>query len=84
MYGPIHLVNELSKYYKVIIFDNGGVGNTTWRINTFSVEQFSNDTVWLLDAMGIKKDSVLGFSMGSFVAQKLVLNHREKVSKLTL
>ena len=81
---PIHLLHELSNYYKVIIFDNRGVGNTTPGVKTFSVEQFANDTSGLLDALKINKAHVLGFSMGSFVAQKLVLNHPEKVDKLIL
>jgi len=81
---PIHFLQELSKLHKVIIFDNRGVGNTTLGVNQFSVEQFSNDTAGLLQALNIKKTDVLGFSMGSFVAQKLVLDHPEKISKMIL
>jgi pimeloyl-ACP methyl ester carboxylesterase len=81
---PIYLLNELSKYHKVIIFDNRGVGNATSGSNAFSVGQFSQDTAGLLNALGIQKAYVLGFSMGSFVAQKLVLDHPEKVVKLIL
>lgn len=81
---PNHFLQELSKQHKVIIFDNRGVGNTTSGINQFSVDQFSNDTVGLLKALDIKKADMLGFSMGSFVAQKVALDHPEKISKLIL
>jgi pimeloyl-ACP methyl ester carboxylesterase len=81
---PSHLLQELAKLHKVIIFDNRGVGNTTSGINQFSVEQFSKDTVGLLQVLKIEKVDVLGFSMGSFVAQKLVLDHPDKISKLIL
>ena len=81
---PNHFLQELSKQHKVIIFDNRGVGNTTSGINQFSVDQFSNDTAGLLKALDIKKADVLGFSMGSFVAQKVALDHPEKISKLIL
>jgi pimeloyl-ACP methyl ester carboxylesterase len=81
---PIYLLDRLSNYHKVIIFDNRGVGYTTSGSNAFSVEQFFDDTAGLFDALGIKKAYVLGFSMGSFVVQKLVLDHPEKVVKLIL
>lgn len=68
---PSHLLQELAKLHKVIIFDNRGVGNTTSGINQFSVEQFSKDTAGLLQVLKIEKVDVLGFSMGSFVARSL-------------
>jgi pimeloyl-ACP methyl ester carboxylesterase len=69
---------------KVIIFDNRGVGNTTIGTQPFTVQQFANDTAKFLDALNIQRANILGFSMGSFVAQQFTLNHPEKVNKLVL
>jgi pimeloyl-ACP methyl ester carboxylesterase len=77
-------VTKLSSNHTVIIFDNRGVGNTTSGTRPFSIEQFANDTVELLDALKIQKADVLGFSMASFVAQELTLMHPEKVNRLIL
>ncbi len=66
----------------MIIFENRGVGNTTLGTKPFSILQFANDAAGLLDALKIKKADVLGFSMGSFVAQDLTLLHPEKVNRL--
>lgn len=79
------LLRELSSDHTVIIFDNRGVGNTTAGVKTFSIKQFANDTSGLLDALNIKKPvDVLGWSMGSFIAQELAILHPDKVNKLIL
>jgi pimeloyl-ACP methyl ester carboxylesterase len=70
--------------YTVIIFDNRGVGNTTARTKPFSIIQFANDTAGLLDALKIQKADVLGYSMGTFIAQEITLLHSEKVNRLVL
>src|SRR5215831_18711027 len=78
------ILKELSSNHTVIIFNNRGVGNTTTGTKQFSIQQFANDTVGLLDALKIQKAEVLGFSMGSFIAQQLVVTHPEKVNRLLL
>src|SRR5918997_5829795 len=81
---PSSMLQELSLNHTVIIFDNRGVGNTTTGTRPFSIQQFANDTVGLLDALKIQKTDVLGFSMASFIAQELTLMHPEKVNRLIL
>jgi pimeloyl-ACP methyl ester carboxylesterase len=81
---PTYFLKELSKDHKVFIFDNRGVGNTSAGTKQFSIDLFANDTAGLMNALKIQKADVLGFSMGSFIAQKLVLNHPEKVNRLIL
>jgi pimeloyl-ACP methyl ester carboxylesterase len=79
------LLRELSSDHTVIIFDNRGVGNTTAGVKTFSIKHFANDTSGLLDVLNIKKPvDVLGWSMGSFIAQELAILHPDKVNKLIL
>jgi pimeloyl-ACP methyl ester carboxylesterase len=84
VWDPV-LLRELASNNTVIIFDNRGVGNTTSGFKVFSIKQFANDTSGLLDALNIKKPvDVLGWSMGSFIAQELAILHPEKVNKLIL
>lgn len=83
MWDPLFLDN-LSSKYKVIIFDNRGMGNTTAPAGNFSIAQFANDTADLMTALGIEKADVLGWSMGSFVAQELAIRHPERVNKIIL
>jgi pimeloyl-ACP methyl ester carboxylesterase len=78
------LLNVLFSNHTVIIFDNRGVGNTTSGNRPFSVQQFANDTAGLLDALKIQKADVLGYSLGSFIAQQLAVTHPDKVNRLVL
>ena len=82
-WDPVFLDN-LSSKYKVIIFDNRGMGSTTAPSGNFSISQFANDTAGLMTALGIEKAHILGWSMGSFVAQELAIRYPEKVDKLIL
>ena len=79
----IYVTRTIIKSYSNYI-DNRGVGNTTSGTKPFSIQQFANDTVGLLDALKIQKADILGFSMGSFVAQQLTVTHPEKVNRLIL
>ena len=83
MWDPRFLDN-LSSKYKVIIFDNRGMGNTTAPPGNFSIAQFANDTAGLMTALGIEKAHIMGWSMGSFVAQELAIRYPERVNKIIL
>ncbi|PKM60455.1 MAG: alpha/beta hydrolase [Firmicutes bacterium HGW-Firmicutes-4] len=77
-------LRSLSKKYKVIVFDNRGMGETSSGHKDFTIEQFAEDTYELMDALMIERAHVLGWSMGASIAQELALNHPEKVNKLIL
>ena len=47
MWSPT-LLKELSSKYKVIIFDNRGIGQSTVGTKEFSINQFANDTIGLI------------------------------------
>jgi pimeloyl-ACP methyl ester carboxylesterase len=81
---PSSILQELSSNHTIIIFDNRGVGNTTSGTRPFSITQFANYTAGLLSDLQIHKANVLGFSVGSLVAQELTFMHPEKVNKLIL
>ncbi|KYC52740.1 MAG: short chain dehydrogenase [Candidatus Methanofastidiosum methylothiophilum] len=78
------LINSFSKDYKVIIFDNRGIGETSDGNKDFTIEQFAEDTNGLMNVLGIEKAHILGWSMGSYIAQELTLRHPEKVNKLVI
>jgi pimeloyl-ACP methyl ester carboxylesterase len=77
-------LNKLAKQYHVIVFDNRGMGHSTSSDKEYSIRLFSSDTAGLMDALGIKKAHIMGWSMGTFVAQELTLGYPEKVDKLIL
>src|SRR4029079_3504177 len=77
-------LRSLSSNHTVIAFDQRGIGNTTTGSKPYSMEQLANDTAGLLDALKIPKADVMGYSLGSFMAQQLAVSHPEKVNSLIL
>jgi pimeloyl-ACP methyl ester carboxylesterase len=84
MWSPLLLEQLTSSNYSVTIFDNRGAGESTAGTKEFSISQLANDTAGLLDALNITKADILGWSMGSFIAQELTLANPEIVDKLIL
>jgi pimeloyl-ACP methyl ester carboxylesterase len=83
-WSPLLLEQLTSSNYYVTIFDNRGTGNTTAGTKQFSISQFAKDTSSLLDALKIQKADVLGWSLGSYIAQELTLTNPDKVSNIIL
>lgn len=78
-------VDELSRRYRVLTFDNRGAGRTeTPGGGGITCAMMAEDTAGLMDALGIDRAHVVGVSMGGMIAQELALNHPEKVDRLVL
>jgi len=66
------LVDALAADRRVVAFDNVGVGATTGRTPS-TVEAMAYDAIAFLEAMNVQRADLLGFSLGSFVAQEIAL-----------
>ena len=75
---------SLSSNHTVIAFDSRGLGNTTMGSKPYSMQQLANDAAGLLDALKIPKADVMGYSLGSFIAQQFTMMYPDKVNTLTL
>ncbi len=74
-----------SKYYKTIVFDHRGTGQSDMPDSPYSIEMFASDLAELLDAISIKGPvHVVGHSMGGQVAQQFALDYPDKVRGLVL
>jgi pimeloyl-ACP methyl ester carboxylesterase len=78
------LVEGLSKHFKLILFDHRGAGRTDESDREYTIRLFADDTVGLMDALGISKAHIFGVSMGGMIAQELAINYPERVSRLVL
>lgn len=77
------LLRLLAHEHRLILFDYPGVGRSSpWRGRSF--DSLARATAGLMDAIGVPRADVLGWSMGGFVAQRLAVRHPEKVSHLVL
>jgi pimeloyl-ACP methyl ester carboxylesterase len=68
---------------RVITFDNAGVGGSTGTTPD-TVEQMARDAIAFLATMDLGQVDVLGFSIGSFIAQEIALRRPAVVRRLIL
>jgi pimeloyl-ACP methyl ester carboxylesterase len=81
-FGP--LPRLLADEFRVIVFDNRGVGDSDVPEGPYSVQQLAADALAVLDDAGAERAHVFGVSLGGFIAQELVLARPERVEKLVL
>jgi pimeloyl-ACP methyl ester carboxylesterase len=77
------LIDALASLRKVVAFDNVGVGGTSGSADS-SIGQMAHGATAFIEAMGFERVDLLGFSIGSFVAQELVLTRPDVVRRVIL
>ncbi len=78
------VVKQLSKFYKVVIFDNRGTGRTKPMDVETSIQKMSDDCMMLIRHLKLKAVNILGHSMGGFIALDCAIRYPEYISKLIL
>jgi pimeloyl-ACP methyl ester carboxylesterase len=77
------LVNKLAANRKTIAFDNRGVGGSSG-LTPSTISEMATDAITFIEALGLAEVDILGFSIGSFVAQEIALIRPSLVRKLVL
>lgn len=74
----------LARDFRVITFDNRGVGRSDAPSGPYSASMMADDTAGLLNALAIDRAHIFGHSMGGYIAQALALEHPQRVDRLVL
>ena len=74
----------LAADYRVLRFDNRGIGSTSKPAGPYTSAQLANDTKGLVAALGITRFHLMGVSMGGMIAQAYALAHPTDLLSLTL
>ncbi|MBE0479553.1 MAG: alpha/beta hydrolase [Dehalococcoidia bacterium] len=82
--GWVFQKRALRKHFRLVTFNNRGVGKTHRPEVPCSIRMMADDAVGLMDHLGIEKAHVLGVSMGGYIAQELAINYPERVKRLVL
>lgn len=75
---------ELARKYHVYALDQRGHGDSTKPACCYTQADFANDVVAFMNALGIHKASLVGHSMGSFIAQSVAIAAPNRIRKLVL
>ena len=77
-------IDRLSSANDLVLLDNRGIGASTDDGAPFSIAKLAADTTQAIEALDLGTISVLGWSMGGFIAQTVALDHPNCVHKLIL
>jgi pimeloyl-ACP methyl ester carboxylesterase len=75
------LVDGLATDREVVLVNNRGVGGSTGAVPE-NVTEMARDAIAFIDALGLERIDLLGFSLGGHVAQELVLLRPLRVRRL--
>jgi 3-oxoadipate enol-lactonase len=78
------MVDMLSENHMVIMMDNRGTGRSGKLDTPYTMEMMASDAAAVLDAIGVEKTHVMGFSMGGIITQCFGLNYPERTLSLIL
>jgi pimeloyl-ACP methyl ester carboxylesterase len=77
-------VDALAHHHQVITLDNAGIGKSDNLPAPLTIDAMADQTSALIDTLGLGRTDVLGWSMGSMIAQALAVRHSNQVHRLVL
>jgi 3-oxoadipate enol-lactonase len=69
--------------YRVLRFDNRGIGASSKPAGPYSSKMFADDAKALVDSLGIREFHLMGVSMGGMIAQEYVLSYPHDLRSVT-
>ena len=81
---PNQFDSPLASVYRVVSLDQRGLGRTSKPDGDYSMRQYANDALTLIDHLDIQRLKVMGVSFGGMVAQEFAIRHPDRGEKLIL
>lgn len=78
------VAEPLVQDFRVVTFDNRGVGDSDVPPGPYTMRQLAADAAAVLDAFELERAHVIGTSLGGMVAQELAIAEPERVDRLVL
>jgi pimeloyl-ACP methyl ester carboxylesterase len=78
------VLGPLAERYRVVAIDQRNHGRSERVRGSFDIEDVADEVAGVMDAVGVPRAAVVGYSMGGMVAQALAFRHPEKVERLVL
>ncbi len=78
------VVPRLAERYRVLTFDNRGIGESDKPAGPYTARQMADDALQVLDEAGVVRAHVLGASLGGMIAQEVAVLAPQRVDRLVL
>jgi 3-oxoadipate enol-lactonase len=81
-YAP--LIERLQSEFRLLAFDNRGVGGSDKPDGPYALAEFARDTHGLMRNLGIDSAHIVGHSLGGMIAQQLAVDYPDAAQSLVL
>jgi pimeloyl-ACP methyl ester carboxylesterase len=78
------VVPGLAERFRVLSFDNRGIGESDKPAGPYSARLMADDVLQVLDEAGVERAHVIGASLGGMIAQEVAVAAPERVDRLVL
>lgn len=83
-YGWLHQLDEFGRTYRTIALDHRDISDSDPFEEAYTVADLADDAAAALRALGVRRASVIGISLGGFVALHFAIRHPDQLEKLVL
>lgn len=80
----VPVLEMLPRQFRALAPSQRGHGDSDRPEGAYRIRDMARDVAELLDALAIPRAAIVGHSMGSLVAQRFAIDHRERLSALVL
>lgn len=77
-------IDRIASSNEVILVNNRGIGGSIDDRQPFDIAKLADDAAHVLEAVGMERASVMGWSMGGFIAQAFAVKYTDRIDKLVL
>jgi len=78
------VTHRFAKQFRVITFDNRGIGQSSCPDQLYTIDMFTDDVVGLCNQLGIESAHFIGNSMGGMIVQNLAYKYPKLVKTATI
>jgi len=78
------LTPGLSEHFNVITFDNRGCGKSDRPEEPYSLDDYADDIIGLMDYLKIDKANLMGYALGAMIIMHFAIKYPDRIDKLIL
>lgn len=79
-----NIFEPLSEHFRVVMPDHRNHGKSDWIRGSFEIADLADELAGVLDAVGVGRATIFGYSLGGMVTQELARRHPGHVARMVL